>query len=156
MLFRSNRRSRNQRPDRNQQSQSGRSVPLAGAPFRRLRNAVGRSNEPRLRRSSQSAPRKLQNKRPLPRNLRKRLRRERRRRLRPKHPDRPPQRKLLLSKHPLRPTFPGSGGANGVGIGLAPPFHGGRTWWWPLLRGEVPSPKRTTGYSRGERGATLC
>ena len=97
-------RSRNQRPDRNQQNPSGRSVPLAGVPFLRLRSAVGRSNEPRLRRRSQPAPRKLQHKRPLPRKLRKRLRRNRRRRLPPRQPGRAPCRKLLLSR--LRTTFP--------------------------------------------------
>ena len=51
-------RRRNQRPDRNPQNPSGRSVLLAGVPFPRLRSAVGRSSEPRLRRRSQPAAKK--------------------------------------------------------------------------------------------------
>ena len=116
-----------QRPHRNPQNQSGRSVPLAGVPFLRLRSAVGRSNEPKLRRRNQPAPRKLQHKRPLPRKLRKRLRRNRRRRLPPRQPGRPPCRKLLLSRlrTTARPNVTvGSGSANGADItaGSAHPF----------------------------------
>jgi hypothetical protein len=72
-------------------------VPLGGVPFLRLRSAVGRSNEPKLRKRNQPAPRKLHNG-PLPRKQRKRLRRDRQRRLRPKQPDSAPRRRLLLSR----------------------------------------------------------
>src|ERR1035437_3387891 len=98
----------NQRPDRNPQNPSGRSVPLAGVQFLRIRGAVGRSNEPKVRRRNQPASRKLQHEGPLLRKVRERLRRNRRRRLRPRQPGRPPRRKLLLSRlrAPLRPTFP--------------------------------------------------
>ena len=124
-------RSRNQRPDRNPQNPSGRSVPLAGVPFPRLRSVVGRSNEPKLRRRSQPAPRKLQHKRPLPRKLRKRLRRNRRRRL-PPRPDRSPRRKLLLSRlTDSTLTFP-----------------------WETEAGIPKIRKRRGDYIRGKKGAS--